>query len=208
MSRYDEMMFTPAVEARQAGIGAKGKFASRYRQPERFNIGADEMDFLLSRTTLYIATVSETGWPYIQHRGGPLGFIKQLGDTQVGFADYRGNRQLVSAGNLDKDDRVSIFAMDYARKNRLKLQGHAQMLSIEDNPELAAQLTLMDHPAPERLMVIDIASYDWNCPKYITPRFDTGEMTQLIGPEISRLETRIAELEAENAALRNEGPQK
>ena len=205
MARYDEMMFTPAVEARQATIGAKGKYASRYRDPGRQRMGPDEMEFLLSRTTLYIATVSETGWPYIQHRGGPAGWIKQLDDTRIGFADYRGNRQLISAVNLDGDDRVSLFAMDYARKARLKLQGHASMLAVDEDPALTAQVTVHGQPAPERVMVIEITAHDWNCPKYITPRFDQAEMTQLVGPELSRLETRIAELEAENARLRNQG---
>ena len=202
MARYDEMMFTPAVEARQDGIASKGKFASRYSQIERQQIGPVEIAFLLDRSTIYIATVGETGWPYIQHRGGARGFIKLIDETTIGFADYLGNRQLISAGNLDGDDRVSVFAMDYARKARLKIQGHAKMLDVKDHPELT--LKLMDDGAktPDRLMTIQITAHDWNCPKYITPRFDAGEMTQPVGPELGRLEVRIAELETENERLR------
>jgi predicted pyridoxine 5'-phosphate oxidase superfamily flavin-nucleotide-binding protein len=202
MARYDNMMFTAAVEARQDGIGSKGKFASRYSQIERQKIGPDEIAFLQDRGTIYIATVGETGWPYIQHRGGERGFIKLIDKTTIGFADYAGNRQLISAGNLDGDDRVSVFAMDYARKARLKIQGHAKMLAAKDHPELTLKLMGNGAKAPERLMTIQITAHDWNCPKYITPRFDTAEMTQLIGPEVSRLEARIAELEAENENLR------
>jgi predicted pyridoxine 5'-phosphate oxidase superfamily flavin-nucleotide-binding protein len=202
MARYDEMMFTAAVEARQDGIASKGKFASRYSQIERQKIGPDEIAFLLNQSTIYIATVGETGWPYIQHRGGAVGFIKLIDETTIGFADYPGNRQLISAGNLDGDDRVSVFAMDYARKARLKIQGHAKMLAAKDHPELTLKLMDEGAKAPDRLMTIQITAHDWNCPKYITPRFDAGEMTQLVGPELSRLEARVAELETENERLR------
>lgn len=202
MARYDEMMFTAAVQARQDSIGSKGRYASRYAQPALQKMGPDEMGFLRDRSTIYIATVGETGWPYIQHRGGERGFIKQIDETTIGFADYSGNHQLISAGNLDGDDRVSVFAMDYARKARLKLQGHAKMLEVKDHPELA--LTLMDNVGRPtgRLMTIQITAHDWNCPQYITPRFDSAEVSQLVGPELGRLEARIAELEAENAGLR------
>lgn len=203
MARYDKMMFTAAVEARQDGIASKGKFASRYAQIERQKIGPDEIAFLLDRSTIYIATVGETGWPYIQHRGGERGFIKLIDETIIGFADYPGNRQLISAGNLDGDDRVSVFAMDYARKARLKIQGHARMLDAKDHPELTLKLMGEGAKVPDRLMTIQITAHDWNCPKYITPRFDAGEMAQLVGPELSQLEARIAELEAENKRLRN-----
>ena len=202
MARYDEMMFTAAVEARQDGIASKGKFASRYAQIERQKIGPDEITFLLNQSTIYLATVGETGWPYIQHRGGAVGFIKLIDETTIRFADYPGNRQLISVGNLDGDDRVSVFAMDYARKVRLKIQGHAKVLAAKDHPELT--LKLMDEGAkvPDRLMTIHITAHDWNCPKYITQRFDTAEMTQMVGPELSRLEARVAKLEAENERLR------
>jgi len=202
MARYDEMMFTAAVEARQDQIGSKGIYQGRYAQQALQVIGPDEIGFLQTRSTIYMATVGESGWPYIQHRGGEAGFIKHIEGTKIGFADYPGNRQLISTGNLDGDDRVSLFAMDYARKARLKLQGHAKVLEAADHPELTLQLMDNGARAPERLMVIDIVAHDWNCPKYITPRFDSAEVSQLVGPELSRLEARIAELEAENAALK------
>jgi predicted pyridoxine 5'-phosphate oxidase superfamily flavin-nucleotide-binding protein len=202
MARYDEMMFTPAVQERQDQIGSKGRYDTRYAQPALQVMGPDEIGFLQDRSTIYIATVGETGWPYIQHRGGERGFIKHIEGTTIGFADYPGNRQLISTGNLDGDDRVSLFAMDYARKARLKLQGHAKVLEAKDHPDLTLKLMDNGARAPERLMVIDITAHDWNCPKYIMPRFDAAEVSQLVGPEMSRLEARIAELEAENAALK------
>ena len=124
-----------------------------------------------------------------------------LDPVTIGFADYLGNRQLITKGNLAGDDRVSLFAMDYARKARLKLQGHATLRDAEDAPELVAQLATEGQGRVQRVMTIRILAWDWNCPQFITPRFDAQEMTALIGPEISRLQTRNAELEAEVALL-------
>ncbi|MGC1494564.1 MAG: pyridoxamine 5'-phosphate oxidase family protein [Sulfitobacter sp.] len=197
-------MFTAAVEAEQGAIGSRGSYDRRYRAKQDEPLGADEVAFLTSRTTLYIASVNSDGWPYVQHRGGPAGFIKVLNDRTIGFADYRGNKQVITKGNLRTDDRVSIFAMDYARKARLKLQGHAKLVDCDEAPDLAATLATDGQGRVERIMTIKIAAFDWNCPQYITPRFDTAEMTALIGPELSRLETRNAELEAEIADLRDQ----
>ena len=202
MTSYADILFTPEVLAEQERIGSKGKYDDRYDAKQDEPLGQAEQEFLTSRTTLYIASLSSSGWPYIQHRGGPLGFIKVLDPFTIGFADYLGNRQLITKGNLSADDRVSLFAMDYARKARRKLQGHARMLNAEDAPDLAERLATDGQGRVQRVMSIRIAAWDWNCPQFITPRFDTAEMTALVGPEISRLETRTAELEAEVASLR------
>ncbi len=204
MTSYADLMFTGAVEAEQDAIGSRGLYASRYAAKQDEPLGADEVAFLASRTSLYIASVNSDGWPYVQHRGGPAAFIKVLDDRTIGFADYRGNRQLITKGNLATDNRVSIFAMDYPRKARLKLQGHATLVDAADAPDLAATLTTPGQGRVERIMTITIAAFDWNCPQFITPRFDTTEMTALVGPELSRLETRNAELEAEIADLRDQ----
>ena len=201
MTSYADIMFTPQVEAEQARIGARGKYDARYAAKRDEPLGKAEQAFLTARTTLYIATVNSLGWPYIQHRGGPPGFLKVLDPVTIGFADYLGNRQLITKGNLAGDDRVSLFAMDYARKARLKLQGHATLQDAEDAPELVAQLATEGQGRVQRVMTIRILAWDWNCPQFITPRFDAQEMTALIGPEISRLQTRNAELEAEVARL-------
>jgi hypothetical protein len=144
-----------------------------------------------------MATVSERGWPYLQHRGGPLGFVKVLGPNLIGFADFKGNRQLVSTGNLDVTDRVALFMMDYPHRTRLKLLGHARLLDAREHPELVDQLA----PEPlrrkvERLFLVEVISYDWNCPQYITPRFTAAEVERYAAP----LKVRIAELEAQLAA--------
>jgi predicted pyridoxine 5'-phosphate oxidase superfamily flavin-nucleotide-binding protein len=202
MTSYADLLFTPEVEAEQARIGAKGKFDRRYAAKQDEPMLEREQEFLASRTTLYIASNSSSGWPYVQHRGGPAGFLKVLDPFTIGFADYFGNRQLITKGNLTTDDRVSVFAMDYARQARLKLQGHATLVNADEAPELTDAFAIQGQGRVERIMTIRIAAWDWNCPKYITPRFDTAEMTALVGPELSRLETRTAELEAEVASLR------
>ncbi len=203
MTSYADIMFTPQVEAEQAAIGAKGKFASRYDAKQDEPLGENEAAFLTSRTSIYIASVNSGGWPYIQHRGGPAGFIKLLDAHKIGFADYRGNRQLITKGNLSTEDRVSIFAMDYARKARLKLQGRATLVDAGQRQDLVDQLGVQGQGPVERFMTITLTAWDWNCPQYITPRFDTAEMTALIGPELSRLEAENEKLKAELAALRN-----
>ncbi|MBD3664246.1 pyridoxamine 5'-phosphate oxidase family protein [Sulfitobacter aestuariivivens] len=202
MTSYADIMFTAQVEAEQDAIGAKGAYARRYDAKHDEPLGEQERSFLTSRTSIYIATVNSDGWPYIQHRGGPLGFLKVLDDRTIGFADYRGNRQLITKGNLAGDDRVSVFAMDYARKARLKLQGYATLVNAADAQEMVEDLQTEGQGRIERVMTIRIAAFDWNCPQFITPRFDTQEMTALVGPELSRLETENAELKAELAKLR------
>lgn len=202
MKTYADVMFTPAVRAQQDRDGTGESYARRYASMDRSELGPDEADFLTSRTSIYMASVSETGWPYVQHRGGPSGFLKVLDAKTLGFADYRGNRQYISKGNLLNDNRVSLFAMDYTRKARLKLQGYATFQDAADAPDLVAQLATQGQGRVERVVTIQIETFDWNCPQFITPRFDAGEIAQLVAPEMSRLETRIAELEAENAALK------
>ncbi len=201
MNNYAELMFTDAVRALQDGAGTREKYERLYPHRTKETLGEDEKAFLETRSTIYIATVSETGWPYIQHRGGPTGFLKVLGPTKLGFADYRGNQQFISQGNLQGETRLSLFAMDYARKARLKVQGHAQMVMASDDPDLAAKLATDGEGPVERLMTIDVVAVDWNCPQYITQRFDANEMAQVLAPQITKLTDRIDLLEQEIARL-------
>lgn len=201
MERYDDIMFTPRVKELQEAEGTADKYARMYG-PRTHALNADEQAFIASRSSFYMATVSEKGWPYIQHRGGPVGFVKVLDDHTIGFADYRGNRQHISEGNLAGDDRVSLFFMDYPRKARLKMQGHAVMQPVEKAAELVEQLASEGEGRVERVVTIRIAAFDWNCPQFITPRFDSCEITQMVGPEIEKLNARIRQLEVENAKLR------
>lgn len=183
---------TPSVRAAQTQY--YGNSRKLPPAPERDVLGQEETDFLGTRDSFYMSTVTEDGWPYVQHRGGPPGFVKVLGPNQLGFADFGGNRQLISTGNLAAGDRVALFFMDYPRRERLKLLGHARVLDARQHPELADRLT----PSPElrssveRLFVIDVVGFDWNCPKYITPRYTAAEVEEAVAP----LRRRIAELEA------------
>jgi len=161
--------------------------------PERDALTEDEITFIQARDSFYMATISENGWPYIQHRGGRAGFLRVLNPQTLAFADYRGNRQMLSTGNLAANNRVALFLMDYPHRTRLKLLGHARVEDARLHPELVQQLAGPDvQRIVERLFFIDIASFDWNCPKYITPRYTAEEIHELVAP----LKERIAELEA------------
>jgi uncharacterized protein len=193
--KFMQLVLTPAVQ--QAQDKYFGKHQVVENAPETNPLTSSEAYFIASRDSFYMATVSETGWPYLQHRGGPTGFVKVLGPNLIGFADLKGNRQLVSTGNLDVTDRVALFMMDYPHRTRLKLLGHARVLDAREHRELVDQLA----PGPlrskvERLFLIQVISYDWNCPQYITPRFTAAEMEKYAAP----LKARIAELEAQLAA--------
>jgi len=193
-NRFAEIAFTPSVRAVQKSMGSS-KHYDKTREGEPYNqeLGPDEMDFIALRDTFYIASVSETGWPYVQHRGGPPGFIKVLDATTLGFADYRGNRQYVSVGNLLKDDRVALILVDYPNRARLKLLGHARIVST-DETDLLARLDVPAYGARvERGFVIQIAAYDWNCPQHITPRFTQAEIESVM----ASLKERLAGLEAQ-----------
>jgi predicted pyridoxine 5'-phosphate oxidase superfamily flavin-nucleotide-binding protein len=195
-TRFMQLMLTPAVQA------AQEKYFGRHQAiagaPERDALTDGEAEFIASRDSFYLATTNSDGWPYIQHRGGPAGFLKVLGPNLLGFADLKGNRQLLTTGNLAGDDRVSLFLMDYVRRERLKILGHARILDAREDSALADQLS----PAPdfrskvERLFLIAVVSFDWNCPQYITPRYTEAEVERIA----ASLKARIAELEAQLAA--------
>jgi uncharacterized protein len=196
--RFLQNRFTPDVLAAQSHYYGREQHVPP--QPERDLLGTEEAAFIATRDSFYMATVSTDGWPYIQHRGGPPGFLKLLDEHTLGFADFKGNRQLLSTGNLTANDRVSLFLMDYPQRTRLKLMGHVKVLDARDNGEFADQLS----PTPqlraqiERLFIIDLIGFDWNCPKYITPRFTAAEINEAVAP----IKQRIVELEAQLKAYK------
>lgn len=194
-ARYLTEVFTPDVlGAQESAYRRRANLPSDLPEDE---LGPEEADFIARRDSFYLATLSSNGWPYVQHRGGPPGFLRVLGPRALGFADLKGNRQLVSTGNLAGSDRVSLFLMDYPAQERLKILGHAKVLDAREHPELADQLG----PAPElrsrieRFFLIDVVGFDWNCPAYITPRFTAAEVESYAKP----LKERIAKLERELA---------
>jgi len=195
-SRFFNLVFSPSVKAAQRQNGSRDAYGKRDGANESDKLGAQETQFIATRDSFYMASMGAGGWPYVQHRGGPVGFIKVLGERTLGLADFRGNRQYVSVGNLADDNRVSLFMMDYPRRARLKLLGRARTVYLSKAPDLAAALVDTDYGAKvERGIVIDIEAFDWNCPQHITPRFTLAE----IEPSIAALKSRIAELEAEVA---------
>jgi predicted pyridoxine 5'-phosphate oxidase superfamily flavin-nucleotide-binding protein len=154
----------------------------------------DEVSFIQARDSFYMATISENGWPYIQHRGGAPGFLRVLDSHRLAFADYKGNRQMLSTGNLAVSDRVALFMMDYPQRTRLKILGHARGEDAREHPELVAQFAEPEvQRIVERLLFIDVVAFDWNCPQYITPRYTAAEVQEFVDP----LRQRIAELEAQ-----------
>jgi hypothetical protein len=190
--KFLELAFTPGVLAAQQKYF--GRAQSLPPQPEQDALTDDEMQFIQSRDSFYVATVSETGWPYMQHRGGPPGFLHVLSPTQLAFADFKGNRQLLSTGNLAINDRVCLFLMDYPRRTRLKILGRAKVVAAREQPELVARFAGPETQGiVERIFLIEVISYDWNCPKYITPRYTVAEVEEAVAP----LRARIAELEAQ-----------
>lgn len=195
--KFAEIAFTPTVKKVQEQQGSRLSYARMEGVLEAMNqtLTGAEASFIAQRDSLYMATVGETGWPYIQHRGGPAGFVRVLDEHTIGFADFRGNRQFVSVGNLMTDDRVSMFFMDYPSKTRLKLFGRVRIIDLDDHATLG-RLELPDYRARvERGFLIAVEGFDWNCPQHIKERFTLDEIRAMTAPLI----TRVAELEAELA---------
>lgn len=189
--RFAQLAFTDAVRAEQERQGSAGAYRRMLEgSTDSDSLSDREAGFIALRDSFYMATVSETGWPYMQHRGGPVGFVEALDSRTLGFADFRGNRQYISVGNLASDDRISLFFMDYANRARLKVLGRAR---ISEDPATLARLSRQGYKARvERAVLIDVEAFDWNCPQHITPRFTEAEVQAAVAP----LYERIADLEA------------
>ena len=194
-ARYQQIAFTPTIKAEQVAHGSREHYA-KYEGAAGVQdpITDAEASFIAARDSFYMSTVGETGWPYMQHRGGPVGFMKVLGANTLGMADFRGNRQYISLGNLAHDDRASLFFMDYANKRRLKALAHVKRADLSEDPDLAAKLALPGYKVKvEHALIFTIAAFDWNCPAHITPRYSEAE----IAPGIRDLHQQIALLQAE-----------
>ena len=196
--KFMQTLLTPSVlEAERHYYGKT--YPSFDGAPDTDALRDQEIEFIETRDSFYIATITENDWPYVQHRGGPIGFVRVLGSNQIGFADYGGNRQLISVGSISKHARVALFMMDYPNRQRVKILGHAKVFDALEHPNLIeGVLPPTGHSAKvERVFIIDILSYDWNCPKFITPRFTEADIKNGLTP----LHRRIAELEAKLSAL-------
>ena len=194
-----DIAITPSVRAVQASMGADNAWQDFKgdRAFDRFR--ENEAAFIAERDSFYVATVSETGWPYVQHRGGPRGFLKLIDDRTLAFADYRGNRQYISTGNLAANDRACLILMDYPNRARMKIYARVEIVALDENPALAARVMVEGYKAkPERIYLLHLETFDWNCAQHIKPRFTEEEIDQAMQPIRGRLEA----LEAENAALK------
>ncbi len=180
--QYAQIAFTSDVQTLQAQFGSaeQNQRLLRHAGPND-QLGTRESEFITQRDTFYIATVSESGWPYVQHRGGPVGVLQVINPTLLAYADYRGNAQLITAGNALGNNRCSLLLIDYANRKRLKIIGHQKVVDARnDEDQLQRQFTVPDYMASiERIVTIEVIGYDWNCPQHITPRFTAAEAEQL-----------------------------
>lgn len=199
--RFADIAFTPAVQALQTRYGSRAQYARmQSHDVSDDTLGPDEVEYLANADSLYLATVNSAGWPYVQHRGGPQGFLKVVSPSRLAFADFRGNLQYVSAGNVTGNDRASLFVMDHVHRQRLKLLGHLRFVPVAAaETELLRQVALPDYRARiERVAIFDVVAFDWNCPQHITQRYTLAEVEAATEP----LRNRIADLEAKLLAAR------
>jgi predicted pyridoxine 5'-phosphate oxidase superfamily flavin-nucleotide-binding protein len=204
--RYLEIASTPSVMAARERYGsavqgarAGGSAAKEAVRNDR--LGPAEQQFIGGRDGFYLASVSETGWPYVQFRGGPAGFLRVVDDTTLGYADFRGNRQYLTVGNVQVNDRVSLFLMDYAHQRRLKVFGRMRVIDAQDDAALAEQLAVPGYVGRvERAVLIKVEAFDWNCPQHITPRFTQAELEKALRP----VRDEMAALRSENDRLRRQ----
>lgn len=202
--KWLQLASTPSVKAARERYGGADRFArlDGTLDPDgpvrNGRLGEAEEAFIAARDGFYLASVSETGWPYVQYRGGPAGFLRVLDEQTLGFADFRGNRQYVTTGNVAANDRVSLFLMDYARQRRLKIFGRVAMVDAAADPKLAEAVAVHGYAAViERVAVVGVEAFDWNCPQHITPRFTQEELEHALAPARQEIEN----LRAENQRL-------
>lgn len=206
--RYLEIASTPSVRAARERYGSAPRSvrAGEILQDEvvrNHRLGAAEQEFIATRDGFYLASVSESGWPYVQFRGGPAGFLRVIDVGTLGYADFRGNRQYITTGNVQANDRVSLFLMDYAHQQRLKIFGRMRVVDAADDPVLEERLAVPRYAGRvERLVLITVEAFDWNCPQHITPRFTETELEVVLGP----VRDEMALLRLENERLRREMP--
>lgn len=196
---YGEIAFTVAVKEMQEKLGSRRNYARMEKDTYVDGLTENEIEFIGRRDSFYMATFGENGYPYIQHRGGPKGFVKVLDSNKIGFIDFRGNMQFVSVGNLATNNNVALIMVDYPSRARLKMFAKANIVELKDDPALYDLLDLKEYKfRPERMMVFHIEAYDWNCPQHITPRYTLDDIREIFTSQLDR----ISKLEAEIKTLR------
>ena len=198
---FAAIAFTESVKAQQEQYGSRQQYAQMDRLARGTTLTIAETEFIAARDSFYLATVGETGYPYVQFRGGPPGFLRVLDAQTLGYADFRGNRQYITVGNLDQNDRAALILMDYANRSRLKVYARIEVINAKDRPELMEKLRVSGYDAKlERAMLLHVEAFDWNCPQHITPRFTTEEIQAMNAPmyeHIAKLEAELMRLKAQ-----------
>ena len=198
MKHFGDILFKGAVAEEQTRRGSRAAYAKMTASPAPDGFTEREKEFIEARDSFYIASVSEDGWPYIQHRGGPAGFLRVVDINTLAFGDYRGNKQYVSTGHFARNNRAALFLMDYPNRRRLKILATVNVYDRDDAPELAARVSIDGDGHVERVFRFAVEAFDWNCPQFITPRFSADDMRELLAPQIAEMER----LQAENELLK------
>jgi predicted pyridoxine 5'-phosphate oxidase superfamily flavin-nucleotide-binding protein len=197
-----DLLTTPGVRAAQAAMGTDKVWTNFKGHREFDRVGPDEAAFIEARDSFYMATVGENGWPYVQHRGGQAGFLKVIDEKTLAFPDYRGNLQYISVGNLSTDDRVALILMDYPHRSRMKILARVEVIRLDERPEVTSIVVEPAYKAKvERIVLLHLVTFDWNCPQHITPRFTEAEINEAVKPlrdHIAALEAEVRELRAKN----------
>lgn len=202
---YATLAFTDSVKALQELHGSRRTYARVAESRHNNGLSEQEIGFISERDSFYLSSIGENGYPYIQHRGGPAGFIKVLDANTLGIVDFEGNKQYITVGNLQTHPQVSLIMVDYPRQARLKLYADARVVELKDDPTLFQQLDPKDYPhRPERMILFDIQAYDWNCPQHITPRYTLGEIQAAFAPQQAYLEALEKEVLELRAAKKNQ----
>lgn len=205
---FGAIAFTGTVKEMQEKLGSRASYARMERDTYIDGLAKNEADFIAQRDSFYIASVGENGFPYIQHRGGPKGFLKVLDAKRLGFIDFKGNMQYISVGNIATNNNVSIIMVDYPSRARLKIYAKAEIVNLADDPLLYNVLNLEDYKfRPERMIVLHVEAYDWNCPQHITPRYTAEDVEEAFASQrkhIIKLETEIKELKVKLKDKENE----
>jgi len=195
---FASLAFTDAVKEMQEKMGSRSSYARMERDTYIDGLTENEIDFIVNQNSFYIASMGENEFPYIQHRGGPKGFVKVLDEKRLGFIDFKGNMQYISVGNIATNNNVALIMVDYPSRTRLKILARVEIVALKDNPALLDLLDLGDYKfKPERMMVFNIEAYDWNCPQHITPRYTVEEIENALAPQkayVAKLETTLKEL--------------
>lgn len=203
---FATIAFTKAVRDMQEKLGSRASYARMERDSYVEGLTENEITFIAERDSFYMASIGENNFPYIQHRGGPKGFLKVLDEKRLGFIDFKGNMQYISVGNLATNNNIALIMVDYPARARLKIYAKAEIIELKDDPSLYDVLDLKEYKfRPERMMVLTIEAYDWNCQQHITPRYTVADIELAFASQRNRITQLEAEINSLNLKLKAKG---